>query len=673
MPRILPVLKPPVANNNSNPVSQLTNYCTSAAKSALNECGKVAALAVPLIAVNAYSQNDPSLGNLTYNAVTTAALVTSGIDVLPYAAKFGAKAAWWSAGQIWDITSESAKWSAGQIWGITPGPVKTAVKVSLGVIGSSLVYQGFKAAKSAALSTESGPLNQVLELGAPVANALMTHLIGPIGDYAAPLLELAAPENIKEFIKGAVEDTAKDTVNGLVPFAAKGTVSLGKGIIVEGTKFLIFDALPGTWRVVTGLEPATYGYLLGGLAAGWYAKYRAMPGIRKFCTGVPLPSWIWSSDARRVTPLSRGVQMLKNRIWKDKEVEPILNEDIRKRVEAIITANHNILNNGGIFTNILLLGDPGIGKTMLAEKIARDSGFNFIKVTGADFAWRLAYHSGSGNGAVKALNEIIAFSRNSYYPTVLVIDEIEAICPNPKRLKNPNPSREEKEFRSALLSAIGRSNKLLIVGTTNHEDHIDPGLRSRFANKIIMTLPDRDSRVKILTQYIDKHLGDIPERATCLSQKNIEKLAERTEGMSGRTLFDFVYSLVMQRPASFDQRLTEESIEEVLINYLADIERDREAEKTEEQKRVDAHIAAERKIAEERRRVEDTADPVKVAETPKVEETPAITAEPPKVEETPKPAETPTAKQPSIFERFFSSIMKMIESFLSWFRAKKLA
>ncbi len=473
---------------------------------------------------------------------------------------FPVKSAWWSAQTVWSITPEVVKAPIERAGSLA----KKAAKVALCVSAGSLIYQASKA-------KEGAPT--VANEGSSSGSAIMTHVVNPVIGFVAPVASDLIG-NATDVVKEAVIETATDALTGAGPLLYKGCeVALTYGWeTVSYSASLASGMITGTWHVVRDLDNTTKAYYVGALGVGLVAKYYAGPRIRKFFKPVPLPRWIWRGDAHCVTPLSRMIQSLKKRIWKRNELEPVLNEDIRKRVERIIEANNNILKNGGIFRNILLLGEPGTGKTMLVEKIARDSGFNFIKISGADFSPHIA----SGNG-VSALNEVLAFIRNSIYPTVFVIDEIEAICPSPHAIRNREPTRAEKEFRSALLAAIGKSQKLLIVGTTNDESSIDAGLLSRLNNRIQMDIPDRDSRVKILTQTIDMLLGKIPERETCLSKENIEKLADRTDGMSGRSLFQLVDSLVMQRPASSEERLTEEIIEEVLGFYLEDLKRDREA------------------------------------------------------------------------------------------------
>lgn len=486
---------------------------------------------------------------------------------------------------------KAACWSTRKAWSLTPEPLKAPIRYAGGIAKTaaqiaalSLAYKGYKYAVPF--------VSQVKEtVAASQASAVMNYAVTPAIEWVAPAAAAVAAQ-VTEVVKEALVETATDALQGAGPLVAQGSLAVTRQAI-SGSSSLALGVANGAWTVLNNLDYTTYAYFGGAVTLGLFTKYYAMPAVRKLCTGVPLPSWIWKGDARLVTPFSRMLQSVKNWVWKSRAAEPILNEDVKTRVETIISANNNILKNKGFFKNILLFGKPGTGKTMLAEKIARDSGFNFIKISGGELAWVIP----SGN-AVKLLNELIQFARDSFYPTVFIIDEIDAICPNSDACRNSKATRQEKEFRSALLSATGSSQKLLIIGTTNHEHDIDPGLLSRLNNRIEMKLPNQESRAKILTQYIDRLLGKIPERLSkerpenkadsteseidytdCLTEKCIEDLAKATDGMSGRTLFQFVDSLKMQRPCSPDGLLTRGAVKEILRCYLDDLERDRKAKR----------------------------------------------------------------------------------------------
>lgn len=483
----------------------------------------------------------------------------------------------------WSVISFPFKatcWAAEVAWDATPDMGKKMAKMALYVSAFSLCYQAYKHSP---------------EVESP---DILKH-VKPIFNTVAPVVASGAGY-VWNHLQDAVVDTATDVFTEIIPAAYTEALPLGREGVSVATNWT-FSGLQEMAGVVANLS---YGFQAG-LAASLFAKFYAAPRIYKLCAGAPLPRWVREKDSRLVTPLSQNIESLKNSICKSKEPEPVLNEDVRKRIETIVEANKNILKNRGFFKNILLLGDAGTGKTMLAEKIARDSGFNYIKISGAEFAWYI-----SNGSALKNLNELLAFIQESNYPTVLVIDEIDALLPNSNACKDKMPSRAEREFRSAFLAATGgKSNKLVIVGTTNFEWDMDQALLSRFNNRIQMRLPDKESRVKILTQYIDKSLGKIPERATCLNKESIERLADRTEGMSGRILYQFVDSLAMQRPASSEGQLTEESIEEVLGYYLEDLERDRKAAGKELAKREKPMQDAESKDK-----------PLLAAESPQVKE-----------------------------------------------------
>ena len=119
---------------------------------------------------------------------------------------------------------------------------------------------------------------------------------------------------------------------------------------------------------------------------------------------------------------------------------------------------------------ILLHGPPGVGKTMLAKALAKESGLKFIATTGSDFS---SMFSGVGGMKLKALFKLARFNM----PCVIFIDEIEGLAA--KRDFRGEVSRDNTKTLNILLSemdGLQSSRGILVIGATNHKEILDPAI-----------------------------------------------------------------------------------------------------------------------------------------------------------------------------------------------------
>ena len=176
---------------------------------------------------------------------------------------------------------------------------------------------------------------------------------------------------------------------------------------------------------------------------------------------------------------------------------------------------------------ILLSGEPGTGKTLLARAIAGEANVPFFAASGSDFSGIIV---GLGVAKIKEIFEMA--KRNA--PCLLFIDEIDAI--GQRRSQNSyNDQDREQTLNQLLIEMDGFSNEtgIIVIGATNRQDMLDPALLrpGRFDRQVYIELPDMNGRREILELHAKKikmekdvNLGDLARGTTGFSGADLENL-----------------------------------------------------------------------------------------------------------------------------------------------------
>lgn len=169
---------------------------------------------------------------------------------------------------------------------------------------------------------------------------------------------------------------------------------------------------------------------------------------------------------------------------------------------------------------ILLTGEPGTGKTMIAKAIAREAEVNFIAVSGPEL---LSKYIGESERAVR---EVFKKARQAA-PCILFFDEIESLVPRRGNVTGEAVTeRVVTQFLTAL-DGIEELKGVLVLGSTNRPDLIDPAILrpGRFDFVIELPKPDAQAREEIFRVHTrDKPLA---------RNVNLASLAAETEGLVG--------------------------------------------------------------------------------------------------------------------------------------------
>jgi cell division protease FtsH len=178
---------------------------------------------------------------------------------------------------------------------------------------------------------------------------------------------------------------------------------------------------------------------------------------------------------------------------------------------------------------VILYGEPGTGKTLLAKAVAGEAGVPFYAMSGSDF---IQVYVGVGASRIRQLFK----KARSHGKAVIFIDEIDAIGKKRDGGKSSGGSDERDQTLNALLtemSGFNDSEGIVIMAATNRLDMLDAALLrpGRFDRHIEIMLPDVSARHKILELHLkNKPVGSI----------NLHDWAEKTTYFSGAKLESLV-------------------------------------------------------------------------------------------------------------------------------------
>lgn len=174
---------------------------------------------------------------------------------------------------------------------------------------------------------------------------------------------------------------------------------------------------------------------------------------------------------------------------------------------------------------VLLVGNPGTGKTMLARAVAGEANVPFFSISGSEFVEMFV-----GVGASRVRDLFAKAKKNA--PAIIFIDEIDAV--GRKRGSGMGGGHDEREqtLNQILVEMDGfeAGTNVIVLAATNRADVLDPALLrpGRFDRHTTISLPERQDREAILKV----HFKNKPTDDTV----KLDKLAAKTAGSSGADL-----------------------------------------------------------------------------------------------------------------------------------------
>ncbi|MCP5347263.1 MAG: ATP-dependent zinc metalloprotease FtsH [Gammaproteobacteria bacterium] len=237
-------------------------------------------------------------------------------------------------------------------------------------------------------------------------------------------------------------------------------------------------------------------------------------------------------------------------------------EDVQELVEFLREPDKFQRLGGRIPRGILMVGQPGTGKTLLAKAIAGEAKVPFFSISGSDFVEMFV---GVGASRVRDMFD----QAKKAAPCIIFIDEIDAVGRHRGAGLGGGHDEREQTLNQLLVEMDGfeANDGIIVIAATNRPDVLDPALLrpGRFDRQVVVGLPDIRGREQILKVHMRKVPIDDRVKASLI--------ARGTPGFSGADLANLVNEAALFAARANRRLVTMEEFEKAKDKIMMGAER----------------------------------------------------------------------------------------------------
>lgn len=270
-----------------------------------------------------------------------------------------------------------------------------------------------------------------------------------------------------------------------------------------------------------------------------------------------------------------------------KKLEPkklsdvIMTPETEVEMNRIDAALKNAVATDDFLFNMLIWGPPGTGKTMMAQRLARSSGLDYVYFSGSSL------DQFSLEEALIKLHELFEYPKRTGKKLVIIIDEAERLLGK----RHPGMPEKTAKILTDILTYLGtETSDYMAIALSNRPEDLDEAYLSRCDYQLLVGAPDLNQRARIIKKYVTDYLLTTPPATRApsivtkmwqmvskpkpqprigvapdaVNDEMISEIARRTDGFVGRDISKMVFEMRRRARVSPTKTLTKAMVDEVV-------------------------------------------------------------------------------------------------------------